>query len=39
MQCVAVTSTFPREALTMADVVVDDYTGPLTPVLQTLQLL
>jgi beta-phosphoglucomutase-like phosphatase (HAD superfamily) len=39
MQCVAVTSTFPREALTMADFVVDDYTGPLTPVLQTLQLL
>lgn len=39
MQCVAVTSTFPREALTIADYVVDDYTGPLNPVLQALGLL
>lgn len=39
MKCVAVTSTFPREALTLADQVVDDYTGPLRPILQALALL
>ena len=39
MKCVAVTSSFPRAALTLADQVVDDYTGPLLPVLQALGLL
>jgi HAD superfamily hydrolase (TIGR01509 family) len=39
MACIAVTTTWPRADLSLADAVVDDFTQPLPPLLQDLGLL
>jgi HAD superfamily hydrolase (TIGR01509 family) len=39
MKCIAVTTTISREALTLADRVVEDYNRPLLPMLQDIELL
>jgi HAD superfamily hydrolase (TIGR01509 family) len=38
MVCIAVTTTWPRAALSLADIVVDDFTRPLPPLLRALGL-
>ncbi len=39
MKCIAVTTTFSPDDLTLADRVVEDYYRPLLPMLQDIELL
>lgn len=39
MKCIAVTTTLPRESLTLADRTIEDYNRPLLPILQQIGLL